>query len=80
MLLTEKIFNCLFILARGCVGAVIVYSGTQLLCGGGLLSSSEFDSSITGAFVILLGLYCLFVGVVRPLFEYMQQKRPAWKS
>jgi hypothetical protein len=74
MMLAEKILNCLFILARGCMGAVIVYSGAQLLSGGGLLSSSEFDSKITGVFVIVLGLYCIFSGVVKPLLEYMQQK------
>lgn len=79
-MLAEKILNSLFVLARGCMGAVIVYAGTQLLSGSGLLSYSEFDSKITGLFVILLGLYCIFSGVFRPILEYMQQKRQVRKS
>lgn len=69
-----KIIQILVAVGRACVGGVIIYTGAQLLRGEGLLSGSEFDSIITGVFVILLGVYSIFSGVVIQLYDYISKK------
>lgn len=70
----EKYFNVLLMLCRVCIGCVMIYSGVQLLRGEGLLSYSQFDSVITGMFVILLGAYCVVSSVFVRIFEKFQQR------
>lgn len=59
-----KVFELLMLLGRAGVGGLMIYSGVQLLRGEGLLSDSQFDSVMTGIFVVVLGIYCIFSGVV----------------
>lgn len=66
----EKVLYGLLLVGRTCVGAVMIYAGAQLLRGDGLLSQSAFDHPMTGIFVILLGVGCLYSGVVGWLLEH----------
>jgi hypothetical protein len=59
-----KVFELVVMLCRAIVGGLMIYSGVQLLRGEGLLSDSQFDSVMTGVFVVVLGIYCIFSGVV----------------
>lgn len=75
----ERIFSWLLALGRACVGGVMVYSGVELLRGEGLLSHSQFDSVITAIFVILLGVYCIFSGVLGRLVASMRRRQSGGK-
>lgn len=72
---TEMILYVMLTLFRACVGGVMIYSGVELLRGDGLLSGSQFDSNMTGIFVIVLGLYCVFADVLRKFTEYMDRRQ-----
>lgn len=60
----EKMLNVLLILGRACIGGAMIFAGVQLLRGDGLLSGSSYDSPMIGIFVIILGVYSLYSGVV----------------
>ncbi len=74
-----KIVSALLMVGRACVGGAMIYSGAQLLRGDGLLSNSQFDSIMTGIFILLLGVYCIFSGVVVRILERIQQ-RSHWRE
>lgn len=58
------ICSLLLMAGRSCAGVVIIYAGAQLVRGEGLLAGTAFDSRLTGAFVIILGVYSLYQGVI----------------
>jgi len=60
----EKVLSVLLILGRTCVGGAMIFSGAELLRGEGLLSGSSYDDPMIGVFVILLGVYSLYNGVI----------------
>jgi len=60
----EKVVYGLLLLGRICAGAVMIYSGVELVRGEGLLSNSAFGDAMTGVFVIGLGAFCLYQGVI----------------
>lgn len=70
-----RLFSWALKVIRLVVGVTIVYSGSQLIRGDGLLSHSQFDSIITGVFIILLGAYCIFVSVLAVFMEHTDKKK-----
>lgn len=60
----QKVLNVLMILGRTCLGGAMIFAGMQLLQGDGLLSGSSYDDPMVGVFVILLGAYSLYSGVI----------------
>lgn len=60
----QKVLNVLMILGRTCLGGAMIFTGMQLLQGDGLLSGSSYDDPMVGVFVILLGAYSLYSGVI----------------
>lgn len=75
----EKVLNVLLILGRTCIGGTMIFSGVQLLRGEGLLSGSGYDDPMIGIFVIFLGVYSLYNGVVAwfidLIFPHDQRRR-----
>lgn len=67
----EKVLNVLLILGRTCIGGAMIFSGAQLLRGEGLLSGSSYGDPMIGAFVILLGVYSLYNGVIVWLIDLL---------
>jgi len=65
----EKVVYGVLLLGRICAGAVMIYSGAQLVRGEGLLSNSPFGDAMTGVFVIVLGAFCLYQGVIVPILD-----------
>lgn len=72
------IINLLQLFLRVTIGGAMVYAGCELLSGTSLLSGTQFDSLITGIFVILLGFYCILFGVYNNFYRYFCCRRQ-WK-
>lgn len=70
MSVAESVLSVLLIVLRACVGFAMIYSGVELIRGEGLLSGSQFDSVMTGLFVIVIGLYCIFSYLLRKLIDW----------
>lgn len=70
----EKILTGLLLLGRACAGGLMIFSGVQLMQGEGLLSDGTIDNTITGVFVVLLGVYCIVQGVVIKLIDILYQE------
>lgn len=74
MSVAESVVNMLLMVLRTCVGSAMIYSGVQLVRGEGLLSGSEFDSIMTGIFVILLGFNCVFLAFFKKLTDTTEHR------
>jgi hypothetical protein len=64
MSLAKKILYVLLGICRILVGMTIVYAGIQLIRREGLFAASDFGGSATGLFTIVIGMYCISLGVL----------------
>jgi len=67
-----KFLRLILMLARMVVGLCIISAGLQLVQGQIAFGNSEYDSVLTGAFVMLVGAACIILAIFPQLFGTKQ--------
>jgi hypothetical protein len=67
-----KFLTLILMLARIGVGLCIISAGLKMAQGEIAFTSSEYDSTLTGAFVVLIGAACIILAIFPQLFGSKQ--------